>query len=214
MKPTTFLIIFFFVFLVKIQAQAVVSVDKQNVLYVGVDNPVEIAIEGVSLDEIEAAVTGCGIVLIGAKGKYIARVTSPGEAKITVLTTKNGVTTKLGAFPFRCKRIPDATVVLFDEQSNGTVTAGRFKAIDGISLFMPNFDFAGTCEIQSFELTVILPNENPQTVFVEGAKYNAAALQLRNLAKPGAVYYFDNVKARCPGDLAARKINPMIWKIK
>jgi hypothetical protein len=37
---------------------------------------------------------------------------------------------------------------------------------------------------------------------------------LANLAKPGDTYYFDNVKALCPGDPAGRPINSMVYKIK
>jgi hypothetical protein len=35
-----------------------------------------------------------------------------------------------------------------------------------------------------------------------------------NLAKPGDAYYFNNVRARCPGDVAGRKINSLVFQIK
>ena len=47
-----------------------------------------------------------------------------------------------------------------------------------------------------------------------GARYNAKSKELINKAKPGDIYYYDNVKAKCPGDPAGRKINSMVFKIK
>ena len=51
------------------------SLDKMNVLYIGVDNPVTIAASGGGDDKVKASITGGGGVLTESRGgKYIATV--------------------------------------------------------------------------------------------------------------------------------------------
>ena len=47
-----------------------------------------------------------------------------------------------------------------------------------------------------------------------GPVSNTQAQNLIRRARPGDTYYFDNVRARCPGDPAARKINAMVFTIR
>ena len=44
-------------------------------------------------------------------------------------------------------------------------------------------------------------------------RFGSAAQRLVDMASPGDIYYFENIKARCPGDPAARKINSLVFKI-
>ena len=54
-----------------------VAATKMNVLYVGVDNPVKIAVSGYESSEIEVVITN-GIIL-GENGDYIIRPKKPGN---------------------------------------------------------------------------------------------------------------------------------------
>ena len=195
-------------------AQAVVSADKMNELYMGIDNPLEVAVEGEPLTALRLEGVGAGITITGENGKYIARVNRLGDALITVFIVKNGDKKNIGKFLFRCKRISDPIVTLNGENSSGMMTAGKFKLLTGIMFHYENMDLEVDCSIQGFDLTLVRPTDTRITVTVVGTKYNKEALQLRDMAASGFVYYFDNIKARCPGDFAARKINSMVWRIK
>ena len=66
----------------------VVSADKMNVLYIGVDNPMSISVPGVSNDKVKTVVNGGGVTLkpntqLGG-GHWIATATTQGEAEFTV----------------------------------------------------------------------------------------------------------------------------------
>jgi hypothetical protein len=114
---------------------------------------------------------------------------------------------------FRVKRIPDP-VARLGKESSGLMGNGEFKAQAGVGAFLDNFDFDAICKIQSFTLTRVPPRQDPIVAENEGPRYQQKADNLVKAAKPGDVYYFDDVKARCPGDSAGRKINSMVFKIR
>ena len=186
---------------------ATVSADKMNVFYIGVDNPVSVTVAGASSNEIKANGTGCS--LKGSNGKYIATATAPGKATVTV----SGGGLPSTPFNFRVKRIPDPMARL-SKSNGGAMGNGEFKAQGGVGAFLDNFDFEATCKIQGYNLTYVAKRQDPVESTNGGARYNAKSKRLVGQAKPGDIYYFDNVKAKCPGDKAGRKINSMVFKIK
>ena len=111
------------------------------------------------------------------------------------------------------KRIPDPTAKL-SGNTGGQIGNGEFKAQGGVSAILDGFDFDAKCQIQGFIITRQAKRADPVEVNNRGARWTSQARELVNKAKPGDVFYFDNVKAKCPGDPAGRKINPMVFKIK
>jgi gliding motility-associated protein GldM len=185
-----------------------VSADKMNVFYVGVDNPVSVVAAGVSSNDLK--VNGSGINLAPAgKGKYTVTASKPGNATITV----SGGGLPSTQFDFRVKRIPDPIARLGRENS-GMLGTGTFKAQGGVGAWLDNFDFEATCKIQTFIMTRVAPRQDAVDAPNSGARFGAAAQRLVDLASPGDTYYFEDIKARCPGDLAARTINSLVFKIK
>jgi TonB-dependent SusC/RagA subfamily outer membrane receptor len=87
------------------QPQVALALDKMNVFYIGVDNPVTIAVPGVPSDRLLVNMNN-GLIS-GSNGKYIVRVTTLGEATIKVSTIKNDQRVALSTQSFRVKRIPD-----------------------------------------------------------------------------------------------------------
>lgn len=186
-----------------------VSADKMNVLYIGVDNPISVAAAGVSTNELRVSASGAGINLRGGNGKYTATVSQPGEANISV--SGGGLTNS--RFNFRVKRIPDP-VARLSKSSGGGMGSGEFKAQGGVGAFLDNFDFEAVCVIQGFNLVYVPKRQDAVPVVNPGARYNERARELVSRAKPGDIYYFENVKAKCPGDQAGREINSMVFTIK
>ena len=191
-----------------------VAATKMNVFYIGVDNPVSVSAAGVSSNDLKVNASGGGIKMTPAgKGKYNVTVTKPttkdNPAKITV----SGGGLQSTSFPFRVKRIPDPMARL-SKSSGGAMGNGEFKAQGGVGAFLDNFDFEANCKIQGYTLTYVAKRQDPVDSVNGGARYNAKSKRLVSQAKPGDIYYFDNVKAKCPGDSAGRTINSMVFKIK
>ena len=82
-----------------------IAVDKMNVLYIGVDNPITVAVPGVPSDQLLVHIDQGSIS--GSKGKYTIRVTTPGETTIKVLTVRDDRKVLLSSQTFRVKTIPD-----------------------------------------------------------------------------------------------------------
>jgi hypothetical protein len=195
-------------------AQTAVSLDKQNVLYIGVDNPLTIAAFDTPPDSLDVRGKGAGISITkNGKGHYIARVSAPGEAKIFV---KNKKTNTEDSLIFRAKRIPDPVVILglgCGIETSGLITLARFRIVNAIDI-VSRLDFDAYCEIRGFEMTLSKGNGEILTAQVAGYTFNAVAKMLQAAAESGDTVYFDNVKARCPGDGCGRKVNSMVWKIR
>ncbi len=191
------------------ERSANVSADKMNVMYIGVNNPISVSAAGVSSNDVKVSATGAGINLQGSKGKYTATVSQPGVAKITV----SGGGLAPTPFEFRCKRIPDP-VARLSKNSGGAMASGEFKAQGGVGAFLDGFDFDANCKIQGYNLTYVAKRQDPVESVNAGARYSTKSKRLISRAKPGDIFYFDNVKARCPGDKAGRKINSMVFRIK
>ncbi|MEO1513553.1 MAG: gliding motility protein GldM [Bacteroidota bacterium] len=190
-----------------------VSADKMNVFYIGVTNPVSVTAAGVATKDINVRSNGGGIDMKKAgKGKYNVTVKKPGEATITV----SGGGLQATKFPFRVKRIPDPVPVLGagPNKKGGAMGNGEFKAQGGLATILENFDFDAKCKVMGYELTRVAKRQDPVSSNNAGARYNPKSKRLVNAAKPGDTYYFDNVKSKCPGDAAGRRLPSIVFKIR
>lgn len=187
-----------------------VSAEKMNVFYIGVDNPVAISAAGVPTAQLSVQATGGGIELNKqGGGKYMANVKTPGEAIITL----SGGGLPPTKFSFRVKRIPTPVPMLSDKRG-GAMPNGVFKAQQGVIPVLEGFEFDARCNIQGFNLVRVAPRQDAQIVPNSGGRFSAQAAALINQAKPGDRYLFEDIKGRCPGDLAARDLGDMSFQIK
>jgi len=186
-----------------------VSADKMNVFYIGVDNPISVSAAGVNSNELKVNVSGGGGKLKSTgSNSWTATVSQPGECKINVSAGP-----LKDSKVFRIKRIPDPTARL-GKKEDGSMGNGEFKAQQGLIAWLDNFDFDAKCRIQGFTLVRVPKREDPIESINPGGTYNAKSKRLTGAAKPGDTYFFRDVKARCPGDSAGRKINSLVFNIK
>jgi gliding motility-associated protein GldM len=194
------------------QRSVAVSLDKMNVFYIGVPNPISVSAAGVSSNEVKVSGSGGGISLQdNGGGKYTVNVTTPGDASLTVSGGGASQT-----FQYRVKRIPDPNPRLGGNPKNkgGVMPNGEFKAQGGIAALLENFDFDAKCDVVGFEVTYLPKRQDPITAQNVGARWNPQVAEYINKAKPGDSYFFDDVKCKCPGDAAARNIGGLAYKIR
>ncbi len=189
------------------QSQASVSADKMNVFYMGVDNPITIAAGG-DFSQINATCTGCDMTKKSG-GKYNVRVTSPGVAKVTVSAPDVPAQT----FEFRIKRIPDP-VAMLGPRNKKTMGTGEIKAHRGIRAALENFDFSAVCKIAGFEIARVPKKADAIVRMQTGTRFDGTSQNIINSARPGDVFYFSNIKAKCPGDRVPRPVNDLVIKIR
>jgi gliding motility-associated protein GldM len=190
------------------QRAVAISLDKMNVFYIGVENPISVSAAGVATKDINVSASGVSLSPNGS-GKYIVKATTPGEASITV--SGGGASQK---FTYRVKRIPDPVPTLGMKHRGGQMGNGEFKAQGGIIPKLENFDFEAKCDVVGFEFTYLAKRQDPITEQNSGARWSGAVGGMIQKAKPGDAYFFDAIKVRCPGDAAARNIGGLAFKIK
>lgn len=192
------------------ERSANVAAEKMNVFYIGVDNPVAISAAGIPSAQLKVDASGSGITLSRQSGgKYIATVTNPGEANITL----SGGGLQATSFKFRVKRIPTPIPMLSDKRG-GAMPNGVFKAQQGVIPVLENFDFEAKCNIQSFNLVYVAPRQDAKIEMNTGGRFSANTLSLVQKAKPGDRFLFEQIKGRCPGDPAPRDLGDMSFQIK
>jgi gliding motility-associated protein GldM len=185
-----------------------VAADKMNVLYVGVENPISVAAAGVASGDV--LVRGSGVDLQQkSSGQFIAIPKRVGNATITV----SGGGLDARTFDFRVKRIPDPVMKLGRHKSK-TLPSGTFKAQLGLIPVLEQFDFDAKCQVTSYQVTRVPKNDDVQTAENRGATLQGRAKAAVERARAGDVYYFDDIRVKCPGDDGTRAMNSLIFKIR
>jgi hypothetical protein len=192
-----------------VQTEVAMELPKMNIMYIGVDNPLNLAVQGKPCEALEARLVGAGSLKHLGGCQYAAVVTQPGTVDIEVWD-KQGK--RIAVKTFRVKRIPDPTPTA-NYYRNQKVTREELENFTTIKALLLNFDFDAECSVVSYELTLMNPAEDPVMRINKGADLDQGCLALLKSAKPGAKIFFDNVKCQCPGDAAPRHLGGVSYKL-
>ncbi|UXD69402.1 gliding motility protein GldM [Sphingobacterium faecium] len=183
---------------------AVVSPDKMNVLYIGVDNPLSVSAAGTPTDKVKVSMTGGS--LSGSGGKYIARVSSPGTARISISAeVAPGKMQTLSTTEFRVKRIPDP-IAKFAGKTGGSMATVALKAQNAIFAKLDNFDFDATFKVTKFTMIIAKPRADAIVLSTSGNQLSSSMASALNGITPGTRVIFDNIVAVGP-DGTSRQLN-------
>lgn len=189
---------------------AVISADKMNVVYRGVENPLTIAIPGLSDDKVNA--TGSGLSKLSGS-KYVMR---PGAGREVVIsatgTTPDGVTVS-SKVPFRIKDIPRPTGTVRGEDGNGGSVRIERQGLEisTVGAVLLDFDFDLNLQVSGFSFRV--PGQ--PTINVQGNKLNQQAKQALQRAPRGAVVQIIDIKANIVGNSTYKlpRISPIMVEL-
>ena len=191
-----------------------VSASKMNVFYIGVSNPVEVSAAGVPSNQVNVSMGGAGGGKITRNGDGTFSVTVSKPTKKGEFSKINVSAPGLNASKdFRVKRIPDPVAQLSGSKG-GAMSSGQFKAQLGVSPILENFDFDAKCQMKGYRVVRVAKRQDPEFSPNAGAKYNAKTQAVVSKAKAGDTYFFENVKCKCPGDVADRELNTLVFNIK
>ncbi|MER3499023.1 MAG: gliding motility protein GldM [Chitinophagaceae bacterium] len=193
------------------QANASIALDKMNVLYIGVNNPVTIAASGGGDDKVQVNITGGGgsIQKVGA-GKYIVRVNQvTDDCKITV-----SVDGKIaGVSQFRVRTIPRPVATVGGYESGDNVPAGAFKAQGGVGAYIKDFPFELKYQVVSFTLTADNDEGDIDEASCTGNTWSPKAQQIIRNLKAGRLVTIDNIRA-VGEDGRQQKLPSLVYYIK
>jgi gliding motility-associated protein GldM len=170
---------------------AAVMLDKMNVFYIGVPNPVTIS-SGTGWDKTHVSMAGGSITPSGGPGKFTVNVKTVGKASITV--NADG---KASTYDFRVKRIPDP-IIKVGPSAGGRIQSVVFKNQNFARADLENFDFDAHFNIVSATIYFSGANfANVQSAEIHGGSLDGVKAQLQRCI-PGTSVTFDNVKVQGP----------------
>lgn len=189
---------------------AAVSPTKMNVLYFGVDNPLAIAVSGVTPEEISVE-TDNGKIM-GELGTYIVQPMRPGTAKIKVYRIKKGNKELLQESEFRVKTVPDPKAYVAGSKG-GKITRDELLKANKVQVLMENFDFDLNFKIVEFVLSTAVPGTSSTREEISKSNtFSESQIDLiKSLAKNQKIY-FENIVAVGP-DGTKRKLNTVGFEI-
>ena len=179
----------------------VVSADKMNVLYIGVDNPMSISVPGVAHTNVKTSVSGGGVSLkpdgqLGA-GHWIATASSQGEAIFTVNADFGGKMQTMGTARYRVKRLP-SPVAMIAGSKGGPISKSVLAAQSAIIPVMENFDFELFPRITGFRMSLYKKGSDPIEIDATDNRLTSKMQDEIRKAKVGDKVYFEYIKGSMP----------------
>jgi gliding motility-associated protein GldM len=176
------------------QANASIALDKMNVLYIGVDNPVSIAASGGGDDKVQATINN-GTLTRAGNGKWIARVSKIDDNTTISVSVEGKVA---GVSQFRVRTIPEAQAYVGGQTSGTEVNAAAFKAQPGVSAGIKNFPFQLEYEVVSYNFTCDT-DDDIVSIPVNGALFQGQVKNAINQhVKAGRMVTIENIRVKGP----------------
>ena len=191
------------------QNATAISVEKQNVIYCGLDNPIAIAMEKVPCADLKVSVSEGATITKTSDCNYNVKADQVGDVLITVEGGGTIFKKKL-----RAKRMPDPIAVLSNDKQGGILSVSEAQAIIGVIAKVADFNFEGRCTIQSFDIVIKQARKEVITLTNQGALFPTAIIALFQGLQAGDTVIFSNIRCRCPGDVAARMLTGMTFYVK
>ena len=192
---------------VGVPSGASVFLEKMNVMYIGVDNPITVSGGSVGSEKVKLSFNGGNYTRAGGD-RYIFRPTRQGPAEIVVMADDKRYT-----FPMRVKRLPDPTAMV-GPSKGGSISAATFKAQGGMIARLLDSDFDAPFQVVGYVLGANGgPFQTYQQAPNDGARWSGNAASIVQRAAPGASVFFDQIKVKGP-DGQTREIPPIIFQLK
>lgn len=192
---------------VGVPSGASVFLEKMNVLYIGVPNPLTISGGSVGAEKTSVSFAD-GTISKAGGDRYIAKPSRPGMSKIVV--TANG---KRYEFPMRLKYLPPPTGFI-GTKKGGSISSAEFKAIGAVIAKLEDSDFEAPYRVVSYRLGAVGGPIQLYTEAVnEGNRWSGQAASLVGRAGPGTRIFIDALTVVGP-DGRKREIPGMQFSLK
>jgi gliding motility-associated protein GldM len=175
------------------QSNASIALDKMNVLYRGIANPISVAASGGGDDRITVSISGGGRLDKTGAGKWNAFVTSGDNCTIQV-----SVDGKLaGASEFRVRDIPTPVGTVGGYASGDNVNAKAFTAQAGVGAYIKDFPFDLKYTVTSFTISTDSDDGDIIEAQVQGNSWsgNGNAATVLKQIRAGKTVYVDAIRA-------------------
>ncbi len=186
---------------------AVISADKMNVVYRGVDNPMTISIPGIPNDKVRATAPGL------KKSRGSKFIMNPGKgSQITITATGKlpdgqSISTKT---KFRIKDLPRPSATFFKQSGKIRLPIASIQRSQ-VGAIMEDFDFDLT--LKTLEFKIKIPGS--PTITCKGTRLNAQAKQALSRARKGQEISIFDLKVQNPAkpNYKFKRVAPVLIEI-
>lgn len=185
---------------------AAVAPTRMNVLYLGADNPINVAVSDYSMSEIKAETDNGKLIQVDG-GNYIAQPERTGTATISVFASGNLINT----YQFRVKQVPDPAASVGGKKG-GSVTRDVLLNAGKLSVIMENFDFDLQFTIKSFSLSTAVEGFYKEEVSTSG-EFTPSQINLIKKQPAGSKLFFENIVVTGP-DGTNRRLPSIVFKLE
>lgn len=188
----------------QVNADGVAAATNMNVLYLGIFNPIEIAVPGVTSDKVTATIKN-GTINKTATGWEVSP-SSFNDLVLTILVNNKKVNEK----KFRVIPIP-SPVAVFAGKNNGSVSKNDILKVGTLEAELKDFLWDLKFEIESF--TFFFSSDGyDREITSKGNKLTDEMRSIISDLKPGQYIIFKDIKVIGP-ERKLKDLNPLILKI-
>jgi len=198
----------------------VVSATAMNVLYLGIENPIDISVPGVGGDKIRASMTNGTIGKGQVKnykgeifpGSWVATPTVENTiAQVVVSAEINGKMQQAGFMNFRVRKVPDPLTTFATITGDGEQTKTVLTSQQACFATLKDFDFDLRFTVTEFTLSFDDKGFNNSETSTSNRITDKQRTLLNQLTR-GKKLYVEKVKAIGP-DKKERTLNPVIIRV-
>ncbi len=176
---------------------------KMNVLYIGIDNPLEIDVFG-DAKNISVSISKGNIEKKGS-GKYVVRVKRVEETTVSVYS--DGIL--LGTRKFDCKVVPDPTAIVAGK-TGGSIAKDTLTYQKYVKATLDNFPYDINFPVTGFLIPYHAFSDSPPTT---GAEIEPHSKSYLYQLKKGSNVSVEDIRARAP-DGSIRLLNSIVFTIE
>lgn len=207
-----FLFLFCFIINYCLAQHATITVDRENIMYVGIPNSITVIAEGLNCKNTNVAIEGGQIIAGEGPCNFVVNVKEPGKVIAKVYAkTRQGVKL-VGTREFRVHLIPNP-VARIGGIRNDTIRRNILAAQLGVIASFENFDFDARAVVTNY--TIIMCKDK-KTVFsktiAKTAKFDDEIINQLQTLKNGDLVFICDIVAKGP-DGRDRKLDPIYLKV-
>lgn len=192
----------------------VASPTKMNVLYRGVENPIEISVPGAPAEKVQATISTGRISRSGNGWVATGMTASTAEVNASV-PMPDGTMRRIGPVKFRVKDLPPPTAFVAGKSARESkVRKAEMTAARGVIAKLEDTDFDAPWQVQRFRLMVVRKGGTPVEHSTTGNAFSAAMDEVLDACRPGDLVYIDEIKARLAnGQGPVRDLTPIALRV-
>lgn len=194
-----------------IQPMFTASPSKMNVLYRGIENPMELSVSGVPTEKVEVRITNAEYRKIN--GGFIVKPLEGRTCEVSVYTNLNGTKKLMGSSTFRVKQLPPP-IPRLDGATSKTISKSVLMSSLGIRAEMPqDFDFDLKYSVKSF----VVAGKNSEGYDINEGSNSAGFTERQraiiNSVRSGSRLMITDIKAAGP-DGKLIDLQDLVYKIR